>query len=113
MPANRLPQHTFTLPPEARAASVVHLGDDAARAALFAKLRNGQPITVTVLGASVAENGGCLTQPSRRCMARSGVANALTEPRGQPVKGFLVRWFEHLNRTWPCTPTPRPPQCRA
>ena len=32
---------------------------------------------------------------------RTPVALAWGEPRKRPFKGFLVRWFEWLNTTWP------------
>ena len=96
--------YNFTLTPSQRAAGLAHLGTDAAHARLFAKLDRGEAVSVSVIGASVAQNGGCLTQPGQRCMARNGlVKDVLTwgEPRKREFKGFLVRWFEALNATWP------------
>ena len=100
--------HEFTLPATALANGIAHMGTDAAHWRLFAKLRRGDaPVSVLVLGASVAENGGCLTQHKRRCMQRDGVQNASrlwwAIPQRQPVKGFVVRFFEWLNATWPHT----------
>ena len=72
--------------------------------AFLAKLQAGEPVSIGVLGASVAENGGCFTQPHKRCMSMNGrapVALAWGTPHHRPFKGFLVRWFEWLNSTWP------------
>ena len=97
MPAS----HSFTLDAALRARGLAHLGHDTS---LIAKLDRGEPITVAILGASVAINSGCLMQPSHRCMRNNGrqpVAMLWGEPRVRPFKGFLVRWFEYLNATWP------------
>ena len=102
--------HNFTLSRAMRAAGLVHLGanssarGDNSYTHLFAKLDAGEAISIAVLGASVAQNGGCLTQPGKRCMLRSGtVPDVLSwgEPRKRPFKGFLVRWIEWINATWP------------
>ena len=68
------------------------------------KLERGEPVTIVILGASVAENSGCFSQPGKRCMANRGVepVNMVWgEPRRRPFKGFAVRFFEWLNATWP------------
>lgn len=94
----------FLLPAAHRTAGIAHLGTDGAHERLAAKLHGGRSITVAVLGASVAQNGGCLAQPGARCMQRSGTVPDLMSwglPRTRPFKGFLVRWFEWLNATWP------------
>ena len=67
-------------------------------------LLNRKPVSVGIIGASVAQNAGCLTQPGRRCMNYRGVDDVRLvwgTPRSRPFKGFLVRWFEWLNATWP------------
>lgn len=77
------------------------LGDDHR---FIDKLLAGKPVTVGMLGASVAQNAGCLTQPGERCMNYNGVTKVGLvhgEPRERPFKGWLVRWFEWLNATWP------------
>ena len=68
------------------------------------RLQAGEPVTVAIIGASVAQNAGCLNQEGRRCMNYNGVNPVQLlwgKPRTRPFKGFLVRWFEWLNRTWP------------
>lgn len=70
----------------------------------FDKLARGEPVVVAILGASVAENAGCLTQPHKRCMTRNGAQPTVMSwgyPRTRPHKGFLVRFFEWINATWP------------
>jgi hypothetical protein len=61
-------------------------------------------VTIVILGASVAENSGCLSQPGKRCMGNRGVEPVRMvwgEPRVRPFKGFAVRLFEWINATWP------------
>ena len=93
--------HDFVLDESIRNAGT-YLGPDAA---VFAdKLLGGRPISVGIIGASVAQNSGCLTQPGRRCMNYRGVDNVSLvhgKPRSRPFKGFLIRWFEWLNATYP------------
>lgn len=96
--------YRFTLTAHQRAAGLAHVGTDAAHGRLFEKLDRGEGISVAVLGASVAQNGGCFTQPGQRCMLRNGRVNdtlSWGEPRVRQFKGFLVRWFEWLETTWP------------
>ena len=97
-------RYPFNLIAPQRAAGLAHVGTDAAHGRLFAKLDRGEAISVAVLGASVAQNGGCMTQPGQRCMLRNGRVNdtlSWGEPRVRQFKGFLVRWFEWLETTWP------------
>ena len=96
--------YKFTLSAAWRAAGITRLGRDAAHTRFFSKLNRGEPVLVAVLGASVAQNGGCFAQPGLRCMLRNGQSSDYLvwgEPRSRPFKGFLVRWFEWLNMTWP------------
>ena len=68
------------------------------------RLQAGKPVTVGIIGASVAQNAGCINQEGRRCMNYNGVNPVHLlwgQPRTRPFAGFLVRWFEWLNRTWP------------
>ena len=70
------------------------------------KLTRGEPVTILVLGASVAQQGGCHEQPGARCMDYSGRAGSSVvlpwgRPRSRRFPGFLVRWFDVLNQTWP------------
>jgi len=93
--------HTFTLDARSRSRGIAHLGHGSS---FVAKLESGLPVTIALLGASVGLNAGCFTQPGRRCMLTNGrqpTALLWGTPRLRPFKGFLVRWFEWLNATWP------------
>ena len=95
-----LAPHNFTLDAATRIRGLNHVGDSS----LIDKLESGLPVTIAIIGASVALNAGCFAQPGRRCMHNNGrqpVAMLHGEPRMRPFKGFLVRWFEWLNATWP------------
>ena len=61
---------------------------------LFRRLHAKLPITIGVLGASVGQNAGCLSQPGKRCM-QYGIGGA----RG--VVGFVVRLLLYINASWP------------
>ena len=92
--------YNFTLDAASRTRGLNHVGD----ASLIDKLERGLPVTVVIIGASVGLNSGCFAQPGRRCMYNNGrqpVAVLHGEPRIRPFKGFMVRWFEWLNATWP------------
>ena len=96
-----LAEHSFLLDTMTREQGIVSSN---ASLAFFRKLDQGLPVTVGMLGASVAENSGCLTQPGKRCMQNSGRGSTLMawgEPLRRPYKGFLVRFFEWLNASWP------------
>ena len=69
------------------------LGTPQALHGLFNRLHAGKGITIGVLGASVAQNAGCLDQPGKRCMGYRGIRNT-------PV-GFAIRLLRHINHTWP------------
>ena len=98
--AARLAPHHYTLDATALQRSLSHQGDPSLLAPLASRLREGQPVTIGVLGASVAQNGGCLTQPGKRCMAFRGVRPLPMAYGGKrPHKGFAVRLFDLLNRT--------------
>ena len=93
--------HQFVLEEAMRNAGV-SLGSNNTR--FVDKLLAGKPISAGIIGASVAQNAGCFDQPGRRCMDYRGVSNVTLvwgEPRSRPFKGFLVRWMEWLNGTWP------------
>ena len=67
---------------------------------LFERLEAKQPIVLGVFGASVAQNGGCLDQPYKRCMRYDGVHRTYMkwgEPKIRPFKGFAVRFLERIN----------------
>ena len=86
------------------ARSVVHAGTATAWAPVFARLDAGEPLVLGIFGASVAQNGGCLDQPYKRCMRYDGVHSTFMrwgEPHIRPFKGFAVRLLEHLNATYP------------
>ena len=88
-PPPSLPQ----LPLHTRDRGVRLLGHPLALDGLFSRLHAGRPITMGVLGASVGQNGGCLSQPGKRCMGFRGVGDTPT--------GFAVRVLRHINRTFP------------
>lgn len=79
---------------EALNRSLTYAGTSSAWHGLFSRLEAGRPVTVGVLGASVAQNGGCLSQPGKRCMAYAG-----RQP-GQKL-GWAVGLFDWLNQSWP------------
>lgn len=84
--------------------SIAHRGESSQVAQLYAKLESGKPIALGVIGASVAQNAGCLDQPKRRCMRFNGraiVPLAHGKPRKRPFKGFAVRFLDHVNASWP------------
>ena len=58
------------------------------QSAFVQRLRTGASISIGVLGASVAQQGGCLDQPGERCMLYSR-------------KGYFVRLLRYINATWP------------
>ena len=95
--------HAFQLSRTQRVHGIDVMGTDVAR--FSHKLQTGEPVTVAIIGASVAQNAGCIDQPGRRCMNYNGRTGNVTlswgEPRTRPFKGFLVRWFEWMNATWP------------
>lgn len=59
--------------PAALDRAIANSGSNAQMAPLFAKLNAGRPIVLGVVGASVAQNAGCLDQPRRRCMHFNGL----------------------------------------
>ena len=73
--------------------SIATIGRPASLDHLFSTLAAGEPITMGVFGASVAQNAGCLDQAQKRCMGYSG--------RGGRRKGWAVQFLEHINRSWP------------
>ena len=94
--------HNYSLDTLALARSLVHLGDTGSLRRLRTDLDAGSPLTIGVIGASVAQNGGCINQPGQRCMAYNG-QTAMKFPWGErrPHKGFAVRLLELVNATWP------------
>ena len=73
--------------------SVRVLGSASSLDPLFRRLTAGRPITLGVVGASVAQNGGCLDQDQKRCMFYSGINGR--------AKGWAVRLLEHINKSFP------------
>lgn len=73
--------------------SVRVLGSPNSLDALFQRLAAGRPITMGVVGASVAQNAGCLDQDRKRCMFFSGINGR--------SKGWAVRLLEHINKSFP------------
>jgi hypothetical protein len=70
---------------------------------IVARLNQRHPLRVVVLGASVAINGGCISQLGSDCMRFDGTrrSNLMWRNESAPHKGFLVRWFGWINTTWP------------
>ena len=102
--ANATTSAASTLDAASLARSVLSLGGAPALRAFFSRLDAGQPVTVGVFGASVAQNAGCLDQPYKRCMRYDGVHRTYMkwgEPKIRPFKGFAVRFLERINATWP------------
>ena len=86
------------------ARSVVQLGAAEAWEPVFQRLEAKAPLIVGVFGASVAQNGGCLDQPYKRCMRYDGVHSTFMRwgtPHIRPFKGFVVRFLEHINASYP------------
>ena len=72
--------------------SLLHMGDG--WGSVVRRLRAGRPMSLGVIGASVAQNAGCLTQPGQRCMQYSGA--------GGGRSGFAVRFLtEVVNASFP------------
>lgn len=100
-----LHQHTFKLDAAARERSLRHMGDTYVLHGLHARLARGSPITLGLLVSSVAQNGGCLNQPQRRCMeyrgSKRGCRTVMRFGRSErdcgSSKGFAVRVFEAIN----------------
>ena len=90
---------TYHLEKAAVERSITKAGD---ASALLSRLNAGKPISIGILGASVAEQGGCLTQPGKECQRYDGVS--MTWPGWgphRPFMGYLVRFFHWINATWP------------
>ena len=91
--------------PELLQRSLVHLAPASSLLGLGRHLFGGGALDIAVVGASVAQAGGCLDQPAKRCMEYRGVDRLYNPvPPHQHrvlIKGFLVRFLEAINRTWP------------
>ena len=61
---------------------------------LVSRLRSGAPVAMGVIGASVAQNAGCLTQPGKRCMHMSGQTRSTRT-------GWAVRMLQKINQSYP------------
>eukprot|EP00966_Prymnesium_polylepis_P058158 1346675-Prymnesium_polylepis.2 len=108
MPTARTPTHpssyAWTLSPAAREAAIRRLGSPSTLVPFVERLSRGQPVTIGQLGASVGQDGGCLAQPYRRCHDLSGIVRTGMQwgkPLRRKFKGYLVRFFEELNTTFP------------
>lgn len=73
--------------------SLLAVGQPQAWMPLFARLASRAPITLAVLGSSVAQNAGCSAelQPYARCARYASGA----------ARGFAVRLLERINVSWP------------
>ena len=74
------------------ARSLRHLGRGPRLTNLFQRLQAGLPISIGVLGSSVAEHGGCIDQPGARC-------HAIAKAKG--AEPYFVRLFRAINISWP------------
>ena len=98
------PVATPSLDRETLDRAIVQMGRPEAWSPLLQRLNDGKPLRLGVFGASVAQHGGCLDQPYKRCMEFDGVSLAEMswgEPRQRPVKGWAVSLLEHFNSLWP------------
>ena len=95
--------HNYSLDHASLRRSLVHLGDDSYFRRLHTSLKAGEPLTVGVIGASVAQNGGCINQLGQRCMFFNGGVPVKLEwsDKPRPHKGFAVRLVELLKAAWP------------
>ena len=85
------------LDPDALQRSVARMASPRSLSPLFARLSRGEPISFGLIGASVAQNGGCLSQSYKRCFDYRGVSRvkmAWGEPRKRKFKGWAVRFLE-------------------
>ena len=74
------------------ARSLRHLGRGQRLTSLFQRLHLGLPISIGVLGSSVAEHGGCIDQPGARCHAIA---------KSKDAEPYFVRLFRAFNTSWP------------
>ena len=95
--------HNYSLDHASLRRSLVHLGDSSHFQHLHTSLKAGEPLTVGVIGASVAQNGGCIHQPGQRCMQFNGGVPVKLEWMNErrQHKGFAVRLVELLKAAWP------------
>ena len=84
--------HQNSLDHDTLARSLRHLGRGQRLTNLVERLHLGLPISIGVLGSSVAEHGGCIDQPGARC-------HEITKAKGS--KPYFVRLFRALNTSWP------------
>ena len=82
------PGRAMTLDGESLSRSLRHLGSDQS---FTDRLISGKPVSVAILGASVAQFGGCASQPGARCMQHSTKSN----------EGYFIRFFNELNASFP------------
>lgn len=61
------------------------------------KLRTGQPLTISTIGASNTVRGGCEVRQGGKCASSEYTAR---DDDGSP-HGWLMQVFEAVNRTWP------------
>ena len=99
-----MPQPSSSLDSASLNLSIVRLGRPEAYGPFLRRLDAGKPLRLGVFGASVAQHGGCIDQPYKRCMEFDGVHKTQMpwgEPALRPFKGWAVRLLEHVNRSWP------------
>jgi hypothetical protein len=104
------PPESGAVPPEALTRGVAHLGRSARTAALLAKLRRREPVTLLVLGGSVTNRHAGCTDALAQCA--SGVTEGegaccglfeAKEPEGHAARGagWARMFLDWLADTWP------------
>ena len=90
------------MPPLPRAVlerGITHMASAASVQRLMHRLQHGLPVSVGVLGASVGQLGGCLTQKGQRCMDTRFDQSTGLWHGGR--NGYFARFFLNMNATWP------------
>ena len=88
--------------PLALGRSVIELGSAVGLRPFFDRLHRGEAVSIGLLGASVGQSGGCLSQPYKRCMLYRGVRPSLEGYSYEPTRaGYLLQLFGAINRSWP------------
>jgi hypothetical protein len=96
------PAMSALVTPQGLANGISHLADASSLAALLSRLERGAAVRIGVLGASVAQNGGCLPLHAagaedywKRCNDYDGYG-------GRPT-GYLVRFLAQMRERYPRT----------
>ena len=99
--------HEYLLSERHRTASLQVQGGTAQARRLWSRLERGAPVSIGVLGASVAMSGGCQRehQPHVRCADFDGRSYEKRWSYGGRtkglVRGFVMQVLDWINTTWP------------